>query len=97
MAEIKVNVEGLLNNKNIIEQKITELQSLNARLTQLLGRINDSWEGEASEQYIMKMLGYKQKADEMVEVLSEFKKYMLEAASKFDAQDKNGASKIRGC
>lgn len=39
----------------------------------MINRIDDSWEESASEQYIAKMLGYKQKAEKMIEVLSEFK------------------------
>lgn len=97
MAEIRVDVEGLLSNKRAIEQKISELQSLNMRLEQLIHRIGDSWEGEASERYIEKMLGYKVKAEEMVAVLEEFKKYMEQAANTFAQKDRDGANRIRSC
>ena len=97
MAEIRVNTDGLMSNKQAIEQRIIELEALNTKLAGLIERINDSWEGAASEQYIAKMRTYKMKAENMVEVLSEFKKYIEEAIAKFEHQDKSGASRIRGC
>lgn len=94
MAKIKINEEGLRENKKSIELKISELHSLNERLAELIARIDSSWDGEASKQYVTTMTYYKQKAETMIEVLGEFHKYIDVAIRKFEEVDRNGANKI---
>ena len=95
MAKIKINSEGLRQNKQVIESKINELQALNGRLSELLQRINDSWKGAASRQYIATMMIYKKKAESMIGVLNEFKNYVDQAITQFEEKDKSGGSRIR--
>ena len=97
MARIKVNIEGLQANISAINQKIAELQGYNANLNNLLNQIDSSWEGAASEAYASKMRGYHSKAVEMISVLEEFKRYMQDAVTRFEQQDRDGASDIRAC
>lgn len=97
MARIKINPDGLKQNRDAISQKITELQAFNSRLDALLSNIGDSWDGDASQQYIATMTYQKTKAQEMVSVLQELRNYMDQASAKFEQQDQRGASKIRGC
>lgn len=97
MANIKVNVDELRQNKIDIEKRITELQTLNASLDGLLSDIEGSWTGAASEQYIATMRQHKKKAEQMVTVLNAFKTYIEQAAARFEQKDHEGASKIRGC
>lgn len=95
MAKIKINEDGLRENKKAIEAKISELYSLNERLTELIARIGSSWEGDASTQYINTMTHYKQKAETMIDVLTEFKKYIEGAIRRFEEVDSSGARKIQ--
>lgn len=95
MAKIKINEDGLRENKKAIEAKISELHSLNERLTELIFRIRSSWEGDASTQYINTMTHYKQKAETMIDVLTEFRKYIDEALRRFEEIDSNGAKRIQ--
>lgn len=95
MAKIRINEEGLRQNKQAIENKIMELQSLNERLSELLKRISDSWEGNASRQYIETMTLYMQKAETMMEVLNEFKTYIEQALRQFEEKDRNSGNRIR--
>ena len=97
MARIKVNVEGLRDSKKAIQDKVGELQSLNARLDRLLSDIESSWEGTASEKYINGMRQHNRKAEQMVHVLEEFERYMDTAAVCFEEKDKSSASRIRSC
>lgn len=97
MARIKINIDGLQQNRNAIDQKINELQALNARLDSLLSSIESTWDGAASQQYIASMTQKKAKAKEMVAVLQELRNYMSQASERFEQQDKSGAAKIRGC
>ena len=97
MANIRVDIDGLRQNKKAIESRIADLKSLNSQLDALLADIEGSWTGEASTRYIETMRQHKQKAEEMVTVLNEFKSYIEQAASNFEAQDAEGASAIRGC
>ena len=97
MAKIKVNVDALRQNKTDIERRITELQNLNTSLDRLLSDIEGSWTGAASEKYIATMRQHKKKAEQMVNVLNQFKSYIEQAATRFEQKDKDGASKIRGC
>lgn len=95
MAKIKINKDGLRQNKQAIDARIQELQSLNERLAALLSRIESSWEGAASKQYITTMMMYKQKAESMIEVLNEFKNYIEQAVNQFEEKDRSGGSRIR--
>ena len=96
-AKIKADIDALLQNKFDIEKRIIELQSLNSNLDNLLSDIEASWTGAASKQYITTMRQHKIKTEQMVVVLNEFKGYINQAATEFEQQDKEGASKIRGC
>lgn len=95
MAQIRVNPEGLRQNASAISGKISELQSLNTRLTSLISSIDSSWDGEASQVYITTMSRYAEKARSMVDVLQELKRYMEQAASRFEQKDRDGANRIR--
>ena len=96
MAEIKVNVETLKANAEMLNSKIQELTEMNQGLNGLLMRIQDSWEGEASAAYVNLMLNYKKKAEQMVQILEQFKRYVKTAAENFEKLDQTGAQRIRG-
>ena len=95
MAKIKINEEALMRSANILESKTNELINLNSRLDSLISRINDSWEGEASQRYISIMLSYASKSKSMIDVLNEYKKYVDSAVTEFREKDRNSATKIR--
>lgn len=97
MAKIRVDIDALCQNKADIEARILELQNLNSNLDALLSNIEGSWTGAASEKYIATMRQHKRKAEQMVNVLNEFKGYIEQAADRFEQKDKEGASRIRGC
>lgn len=96
MAKIKVNAEMLRSNSNALNSKIQELTQMNQTLDSLMMRIGDSWDGDASNAYVNMMRNYKSKAEEMVSVLNEFKKYVDEAVNKFESTDQSAASRLRG-
>ncbi len=96
MSKIRIDVEALKANSNLLSKKIAELQALNARFTALIERIRALWEGNASLVYITKMLAQKERAEKMVGVLSEYKKYVDAAVFKFTDTDAKSANKING-
>lgn len=95
MARIKADIDALMGNSSVLNSKIAELQSLNSRLEELINRIDSSWEGQASMTYINTMRTHAAKAKKMVAVLTEYKKYVDSAISKFSNVDKDAAAKIR--
>ncbi len=95
MAVIRVDVAALRKQAAATEGKISELRSLNSRLQQLIVRIGDSWEGEASTAYRNLLLRYAKKAEEMGLLLEEFKKYAINAADQFETEDRIEANLIR--
>ena len=96
MAQIRIDIESLRSNSTQLTAKITELQNLNTRLENLIGRIEASWDGQSSITYIGIMRGYANKAVKMVDVLTEYKKYVDSAIEKFSNVDKSAAGRIRG-
>lgn len=96
MAKIRIDEEALRSSSKNLETKINELISLNSRLNALINRINDSWDGEASQAYITIMLSYAKKTEGMLSVLREYKKYVDSAVAEFGNKDRESASKIRG-
>lgn len=95
MARIKVDVNSLRDNANQITQQIQSLETLNNRLDDLLNKIEGSWTGSASEQYLETMRQHKQKTRGMIEVLQTFRSYMQQAAARFENVDHDGATRIR--
>lgn len=95
MAKIKIDVAALRENSRGLELKIQELNVLNKNLDSLISRIESSWEGEASTAYINMMRFYENKANSMVEILTEFKSYIDSAVIKFEDVDNASASNIR--
>lgn len=94
IGKIAVDIAALQGNEKSIEQYISRLEALNSRLETLLGRIEASWEGEASRSYLNLMRGYAAQAANMVSVLQEFKSYVGKACSLFETKDKMAASRI---
>lgn len=96
MAKIKIDIDALKSDSSVLEQRINDLQGLNARLESLIARIQSSWEGQASIVYIAKITAQAAKAKRMVEVLTEYKKYVDSAVNKFTSLDNRAANQIRG-
>ena len=96
MAKFKVDISALRTDERQLDKQIQELQELNKRLETLLGRIESSWEGDASTTYIRMMRNYAAQASNMEEVLKEFKSYVNTAAETFEDFDKKTASRIWG-
>ena len=95
MAKVQIDVEALKANVTSLEARIAELQNLNTRLENLITRIQSSWEGQASLVYIAKISAQAIKAKKMVDVLTEYKKYVESAISKFSSIDNDSANKIK--
>lgn len=95
MAKIKVDIDALKSNSASLETRIGELQGLNSRLESLIAQIQASWEGQASILYIAKLTAQAAKAKKMVDVLTEYKKYVDNAITKFSTTDSNSGNKIR--
>lgn len=95
-SKIAVDITALQNNEKSIDQYIARLEALNARLETLLGRIENSWEGNASASYLQLMRGYAAQAANMVKVMGEFKTYVAKAHNLFETRDRSAASRISG-
>ena len=96
MAKIKVAVSSLRENEKKLEKQIASLEQLNSRLESLLNRIEASWEGESSAAYIRVMRQYAAQASSMQTVLTEFKRYVKNAADTFESKDEKAAAWING-
>ncbi len=97
MADIRIDYDGLSQNRADIGQRISELQKLNGSLDALLSQIEGGWEGKTSRRYIEKMREQKRKAEKMVEVFTEFRRYMENVVTEFQTEDSTDATRIRGC
>lgn len=95
MSRINLDIDELDLSSASIQQKINELESLNARFEVLIAQIKNSWEGKASEAYLAMILSYYNKAQGMIEILEEFKKYVDSAINKFSELDSRSAVEIR--
>lgn len=96
MAKIKIDENALRANAIALNARISELQSLNNRLNELIARIGDSWDGQASVAFINRMTAQAAKAKKMEEVLQEYKNYVESTVEKFTTLDNSAASRIRG-
>lgn len=96
MAKIKIDENALRANATALNSRITELQNLNNRLNELIIRIGDSWDGQASVAFITRITAQAAKAKKMEEVLQEYKNYVESTVEKFTTLDNSAASRIRG-
>ena len=88
MAKIDIDIETIRSSATTLEAKVNELKVMRFRLYKLIGNINDTWDGEASEAYIQKLEGYLVNIDNMVEIYMNYKKYLDDVAFRFDELDK---------
>ena len=95
MAKIRLDIESLNRSETALAQKIDELNALILRTEALTNRIADSWDGEASEAYVLMIRQYIAKAQKLKEVLVEFKGYVASASDKFSSLDHQCAARIR--
>lgn len=91
---IIINKAMLRGKARELEGRTQELHALNTRLATLIGSIQGSWEGQASEAWLNTMQAYLQQAQGMIEVLQEFKGYANQAADEFEEEDNEAASII---
>lgn len=96
MAVIKLDDNALKTRSAELSARIAELQNLNARLESLINRIDASWEGQSSIAYITTMRGYAERANKMVEVLTEYKKYVDTVLERIPSHDNISSNRIRG-
>lgn len=96
MAKIKIDENALRANAIALNSRITELQNLNNRLNELIIRIGDSWDGQASVAFINRITAQAAKAKKMEEVLQEYKNYVESTVEKFTTLDSSAANRIRG-
>ena len=94
MPRIRINTNGLKSNISAMQNHIRQLEILNGSLTTLISNIDASWEGEACKSYISTMQKRLAKSQQMVKVLTTFKKYMEDALSRFEERDKSGWRRI---
>ena len=95
-AKVAVDITALQDNEKTIQQYISQMEALNARLETLLGRIESSWEGKSSQAYLNLMRGYAAQAVNMGAAMREFEKYVQKACTMFEAKDRAAASRILG-
>lgn len=96
MAVIKFDFDALAAQSSEISSKISALDYQYSRLMQLIDRIGASWQGAASEQYVILMKSYAKQILQYKKVLEEFKKYADTARAKFYEKDSNAAGRISG-
>ena len=95
MADIMIDTGGLAESEQALKKYMSDLQTLNGRLSALIEQISASWEGNRSKRFLLMMLERRQKAEDMVQVLNEFSSYANQARERFTDLDKRSAASIR--
>ena len=95
MGMVKGDPASLRTCASQVEQKIRELEELNKRLEQLLGRMGASWSGQSCDAYLTKMQERGQRNAQMVTVLESYRSYLAKVADRYEQIDKNGAARVR--
>lgn len=87
MAIFSADIDALRASSAVLNAKTAELERLNQRLEALIGRIDASWEGQASQTYIQGMQLRAQKAKEVAAMIGEFRAYVDSTASELSEMD----------
>ena len=95
MAAIKINYDGLSTQISSLTTIISSYETLTTRMTTLIQKINDGWEGEASQAYAEMMQKYLSQTQTMQEIISSFKDYADAAKTDFETVDEQCAAMIR--
>lgn len=91
---IEIKIDALRSSSNNINARIVQLDGLNARLNSLIGQIDSSWEGKASDKYVKKLRAHEKQARKMVDLLKVFKSYVDLAVNIFEDFDIKHAGAI---
>lgn len=91
---IRILIGELINNSGQIKQKAGELRELNIRFSAVLDRMEESWKGPASQNYIKGMRNYLAQAENAVNMLESFEGYANYAVESFSTGDKEAADVI---
>lgn len=94
MSVISINTNGLTQNAGNLTKQLSELQQMNKKLETMITVIEGSWEGMASQAYVMMMQRYLARGKQMEKVLQEFARYANQAAERFRTIDRDSANKI---
>jgi WXG100 family type VII secretion target len=93
-SKIKINQEELMKVSTSLAKRIAEMITLNTRLEALITRINESWNGEASDAYIIMMTSYLNDCKKHIDLLNSFKSYIDSVVKKFSDWDSSSSNLI---
>lgn len=95
MAKITIDSEALDRGINDLMKSITGMDSVTSKLHELVGTIQQSWNGSSGVAYGALMNAYEQQAKEMKGVMESYKEYVEKANATFTKLDQDSAQKIR--
>lgn len=95
MGRIKIDADTLRNYAGNLNGRINEYEALTARMVALNENIQASWQGDAKIAFANMMTTYIQQAQQLQQILVQFRGYAQDTADKFEALDAECAQRIR--
>lgn len=95
MGRIRVDTGRLYDYVGTLNGRIGEYEAMKSRLVSLNENVKASWKGEAQLAFARMMDTYIQQADQLGQILNQFRDYVKQTADKFEAVDTECAQRIR--
>lgn len=95
MAKIRIDTAALDCGAKALDIRISDYRNCLSQLDGIISQITDTWEGQASQAYIAKMLVERQNFEKIIEILQEFINYANRANYDFGNLDDASAQRIR--
>ena len=97
MAQLRIDYDGLEENKATIEQARDEYEELIAKIENTVNSINENWEGQAAEAYKEQFEELRGEAiDKITELLNNIAQQLSDVTSSSEQFDSDLAGKIKG-
>ena len=97
MAQLRIDYDGLEENKATIEQARDEYEELIAKIENTVNSINENWEGQAAEAYKEQFEELRGEAiDKITELLNNIAQQLGDVTSSSEQFDSDLAGKIKG-
>lgn len=97
MAQLRIDYDGLEENKATIEQARDEYEELIAKIENTVNSINENWEGQAAEAYKEQFEELRGEAiNKISELLNNIAQQLSDVTSSSEQFDSDLAEKIKG-
>ena len=87
MSKIRIDIDTIKKCVADLDRLSDEIKVYKPELEVLIGEIDDTWDGDASEAYVLRLKSYIKQMDKLEKTISEYRNYLNNVKNDFNILD----------